>query len=85
MFVVFAAEGVLVCRSGLWKRGEGETGECARVRACKRGGSRLLYRRFAVTVFLFGCFPSSTVPVVLRAGVASEDGSNSVASSSFQS
>ncbi len=30
-------------------------------------------------------FPSSTVPVVLRAGVASEDGSNSVASSSFQS
>jgi hypothetical protein len=30
-------------------------------------------------------FASSTVPVVLRAGVASEDGSNSVASSSFQS
>jgi len=64
--------------------GDGRVRAHACVRAREEEGD-YLYRRFAVTVFPVWLFPSSTVPVVLRAGVASEDGSNSVASSSFQS
>jgi hypothetical protein len=61
--------------------GDGRVRACA----CDRGGRRLFVSSFCGNGFPVWLFPCSTVPVVLRAGVASEDGSNSVASSSFQS
>ncbi len=83
MFVVFAAEGALVCRSGLGREERGRR-ESARARVQERRKETIV-SSFCGNGFPFWLFASSTVPVVLRAGVASEDGSNSVASSSFQS
>jgi hypothetical protein len=84
VFVVFAAEGALVCRSGLGREERGGRRESAR--ACVREKRKeTIVSSFCCNGFSVWLFPSSTVPLVLRAGVASEDGSNSVASSSFQS
>ncbi len=66
------------------KRGGGDGR--VRARACVRErGKETIVSSFCGNGFPVWLFPSSTVPVVLRTGVASEDGSNSVASSSFQS